>query len=110
MWFDAKAKLAEFVGDTHATSATSATQNLQLSQLSRVSQAPSVEAQKFFAKVESFIAPSQLSTEADCGSFGGRATTWTGRVVSPEGWWHLSAWDQKGPDGRVWCGLSHSWR
>lgn len=60
MWFDAKAKLAEIVGDTPATSATTATQPPPVSQLSQVSQAPVAENQFFVAEVAT---PSASKTE-----------------------------------------------
>ena len=42
-------------------------------------------------------------------AFGGRPKTWTGRVVSLEEWRGLSAWDKRGPDGRLFCGICRVW-
>lgn len=39
----------------------------------------------------------------------GRVCTWTGRVVSLDGWRKLSAWDRHGPNGRQWNGQTASW-
>lgn len=110
MWFDAKAKLAEFVGDTSATSATSATQYPQVSQLSRVSQAPLPEAQIFVEKVVYGATTGTFKPEMHGGTCGARGTTWTGRVVSLDRWRHLTAWDRQGPDGRNWCGIAKQWK
>ena len=106
MWFDAKAKLAEIAGDTLATSATTATQPPPVSQLSRVSQAPVAEIHTFVAKVASVATPSAPRTEPDGETVGGRAVTWTGKVVSLDDWRHLTAWEKHGPDGWHWCGIS----
>ena len=57
MWFDARAKLAEFGGHPPATSATTATQAAPVSQLSRVSQALMAENRPFVAKAASVAAP-----------------------------------------------------
>lgn len=110
MWFDAKAKLAEIAGHPPATSATNATQPQPASQLSRVSQAPVAEKQHFVAKVASVATPSASRNEPDGETVGGRAVTWTGRVVSLDEWRHLTAWDRKGPDGRPWCGIDRNWK
>ena len=110
MWFDAKAKLAEIAGDTLATSATTATQPPPVSQLSRVSQAPVAENHSFVAKVASVATPSAPRTEPDGETVGGRAVTWTGKVVSLDDWRHLTAWEKHGPDGWHWCGISKAWK
>lgn len=59
--------------------------------------------------VASVATPSAPRTEPDGQTVGGRALTWTGRVVSLDEWRHLTAWDQKVPDGRHWCGISKAW-
>jgi len=110
MWFDAHAKLAEIAGHPPATSATTATQAPPVSQLSRVSQAPEAENHSFVANVASVATPRAPRTEPNGGTVGGRAATWTGKVVALDDWRHLTAWDQKGPDGRHWCGISKAWK
>lgn len=109
MWFDARAKLAEIAGDTLAVYTTVATQSPPVSQLSRVSQTPVAENHFLVAKVASVATPSAPRTEPCGATIGGRAMTWTGKVVSLDDWRHLTAWDRKGPDGRRWCGLSKAW-
>lgn len=42
-------------------------------------------------------------------SITGRPLTWTGRVVSPDEWRKLSAWERHGPDGRLFCGACREW-
>lgn len=121
MWFDAKAKLAEIVGHppaTSATPATPATPAVPVSQLSRVSQAPVADKQSFVAKVAS-VAASPTEPEPSGAldpdlyrhgrSVAGGPLTWSGRVVNLDEWRGLSAWERHGPDGRLWCGLCHSW-
>lgn len=39
----------------------------------------------------------------------GRPMTWTGRVVSLDAWRRLSAWEQHGPAGRLFCGVCRAW-
>mgnify|MGYP000616243519 CR=1 FL=1 len=110
MWFDAHTKLAEIAGHPPATSATTATQAPPVSQLSRVSQAPEAENHSFVANVASVATPSAPRTEPDGATVGGRAATWTGKVVALDDWRHMTAWERHGPDGRHWCGLSKSWK
>ncbi|WP_108838614.1 hypothetical protein [Tateyamaria sp. Alg231-49] len=106
MWFDARAKLAEITGHPPATSATTATQTPPVS---RVSQAPMAENHSFVAKVAIVATPSAPSTEPDGVFVGGRALTWTGRVVSLADWRNLTGWEKHGPDGRHWNGITRQW-
>ena len=108
MWFDAQAKLAEIAGHPPATSATPATNTAPMSQVSRVSQPP--EAQKPALHGASVETLGASKAKPDEETVGGRAVTWTGRVVSLDDWRNLTAWDRKGPDGRHWCGISKAWR
>lgn len=39
----------------------------------------------------------------------GAPLTWTGRLVKPDAWGTLSAWERHGPDGRLWCGCCRAW-
>lgn len=39
----------------------------------------------------------------------GAPLTWTGRLVQPEAWGRLTAWERHGPDGRLWCGRCREW-
>lgn len=39
----------------------------------------------------------------------GAPRTWTGRLVKPEDWGRLSAWERHGPDGRLWCSCCRAW-
>jgi predicted component of type VI protein secretion system len=117
MWFDAQAKLQEIAGDPPATSATSATQAPDprpMSQKLQVSQAPEAETVCHVAKVASVATPPRREVQAPpsappCQSNGGRALTWTGRVVSLDAWRALTEWERHGPRGRRWCGLSRQW-
>lgn len=43
------------------------------------------------------------------GSVGGRARTWTGRVVSLDEWRNLTAWQRRGPERKRWCGDREAW-
>ncbi|MEP6019260.1 MAG: hypothetical protein ABJ251_12375 [Paracoccaceae bacterium] len=42
-------------------------------------------------------------------SFGGRAISWTGKIVSLEDWRALTAWERHGPNGRHWNGITRQW-
>lgn len=54
--------------------------------------------------------PSAPRTEPDGGTLGGRAVTWTGKVVLLDDRRHLTEWEKHGPDGRHWCGISKAWK
>lgn len=119
MWFDAKAKLAEITEDLPATSATIATKEPRantVSRLSQVSQAPETRTEVSNVATVANVAkpyeseqPDNVGAETYGESPGGRALTWTGRVVSLDAWRELSEWEKHGPNGRRWNGLSQSW-
>lgn len=58
-------------------------------------------------------APAPSQDDADAFRHGrspdGRPRTWTGRIVGLDEWRKLSAWDQHGPDGRLFCGICRAW-
>lgn len=81
-----------------------------LSVLSVLSEGKRTEARAHVANVASVATPSAPRTEPDGATVGGRAATWTGKVVSLDDWRHLTAWEKHGPDGRHWCGLSKAWK
>ena len=39
----------------------------------------------------------------------GRVKTFTGKIVSLEEWRNLPEWEQRGPNGRLWCGICREW-
>lgn len=100
MWFDAQAEIAKLGGGREsdtcppATVATSATQR------------PVVP---IVAIVADVAAPSASEINPQAKTAGGRVTTWTGRVVSLDEWRRLTAWERRGPNGRLWCGITSTW-
>jgi len=116
MWFDVQAALAEIeAGAKPATApapganrANRANPATQISTNSTISTPPALELQP---DPETPQAPPRSKPEAfPYGqAFGGRPKTWTGRVVSLEEWRGLSAWDKRGPDGRLFCGICRVW-
>lgn len=107
MWFNARAKLTEIVGqppDTIATTATKAD-----------NPAPHV------AKVASVATPLRQNPKTAKGpnaeafpygtacNLGDSPLTYTGRVVSLDEWRRLTEWERHGPNGRHWNGITKQW-
>jgi hypothetical protein len=118
MWFDARAKLSEIVGETPATSATQTCDARPASQVSRPSQPlyPQISALRV-AEVASVATPPAPKPEPKHSAeifqhgvtFTGQPKTWTGRIVSLEAWRILTEWEKHGPNGRYWNGNTKKW-
>ena len=114
MWFDATAALAEiqaggkpgFDRAPRATRATCATRTPEMqpgvAHVARVARPRGSNPEITPPRQKPEIFPYGQA-------FGGRPKTWTGRVVSLEEWRGLSAWDKRGPDGRLFCGICRVW-
>lgn len=134
MWFDVTAALAEIEGgaepvpearppcdfcDTNpgtapsvATVAGVATPSARAERpLAREPEAPTQPAPPSPSRQER--ATPSVPEAGDMGRHGrsvtGAPLTWTGRLVQPEAWGRLTAWERHGPDGRLWCGCCHAW-
>lgn len=131
MLFDVQAALAEVMkaSPMSATTATTATNRAQpgtVSQVSRLSQGHTAEIPPASFLDDGKVAttsPSAPNPEialsfsepsAFCGFPYGRAPngnprTWTGRIVSMEGWRTLSDWERHGSTDKVWNAMSECW-
>ncbi|MCM2560919.1 hypothetical protein M8756_02345 [Lutimaribacter sp. EGI FJ00015] len=103
MWFDAQAELAKLGGGRESDACTPATLATSATQRDRVA-------------IVADVAPPRPSAKPDtpgpapyCESPGGRALTWTGRVVSLDAWRALTEWERRGPHGRRWNGITRQW-
>jgi hypothetical protein len=122
MWFDARAKLAEILAHTPATTASTAT--IPGNSAPGVAEVATVAAPHRFKSNVSPMKeakgprhlpqpPKPLPREAfhhgtACG-LGDMPRTWAGRVVSLADWRNLTDWERHGPRGRHWNGLTRQW-
>ena len=104
MWFDANAALDELNGGRATVSDPKAVLCMHERPTDRDAEshvAPVARVARFPAP-ESEPSPNGMTP-------GGRAKTWTGRVVSLEDWRNLSEWERNGSRGRLWNGISKKW-
>ena len=121
IWFDARAKLVEIAGQPPATSATTATQAPLASSVSRLSQVSHARVVANMpprgAEVAIVATPHARTPEPKPSaetfphglSFTGEPKTWTGRMAAFADWPGLSEWEEHGPNGRLWNGITRRW-